>query len=98
MPKAHDMPAGAASAGGRSVRVKRAMRFFGWWFCFFAFLGPLSVCPVCGQSGCPGGAVSAGAFGGVLATAVSGVRWLWGLVARRRVGRRERDEDCRGKR
>ena len=86
MLKTHDMPAGTVSAGGRFAWAKPVARFFGWWFCFFAFLGPLSVCPVCGQSGCPGGAVSASAFGGVLAAAVSGVRWLWGLVACRKGG------------
>jgi hypothetical protein len=48
------------------------LRFCGWWFAMFALLGPLSTCPICGQPGCGGGAISAGILGGLAAAAL----WL----------------------
>lgn len=53
-------------------------RFVGWWFSFFALLGPLSTCPVCGQPGCAGGIAGAGILGGIIA----GVMWLPRQVVR----------------
>lgn len=47
-------------------------RFLVWWFGMFALLGPLSTCPVCGQTGCAGGMASAGILGGLAAAAL----WL----------------------
>ena len=52
------------------------MRFFASWFSFFAILGSFSICPFCGQPGCPGGAADAGILGG-LATVVL---WLSGIL------------------
>jgi hypothetical protein len=46
--------------------------FLAWWFAMFALLGPLSTCPICGQPGCGGSAISAGVLGGVAAA----VLWL----------------------
>ncbi len=60
------------------------VRFAAWWFSLFALLGPLSVCPVCGQSGCPGGAASAGILGGVMAAFISALRWICDSVRHRR--------------
>jgi hypothetical protein len=42
-------------------------RFFKWWISFFVVLGPLAVCPFCGQPGCGGGAFSAGVLGAIVA-------------------------------
>jgi len=54
-------------------RVTRPLgRFLAWWFAMFALLGPLSTCPICGQPGCAGGAISAGILGGLAAAAL----WL----------------------
>ena len=47
--------------------LKPLARFLAWWFSFFALLGHLSTCPVCGQPGCAGGVAGAGIFGGVAA-------------------------------
>jgi hypothetical protein len=43
------------------------MRFFKWWAGLFVLLGPLGVCPFCGQPGCGGGALSAGVLGAIVA-------------------------------
>ena len=43
------------------------VRFFKWWASFFVLLGPLAVCPFCGQPGCGGGALSAGVLGAIVA-------------------------------
>jgi len=67
MPKATGNETATPIAGGRVARLKPVGRFLAWWFSFFALLGPLSACPVCGQPGCPGGAASAGILGGLLA-------------------------------
>ena len=69
---------------GKDGWVKHLLRFFGWWFGFFALLGPLSVCPICGQSGCPGGAASAGVLGGIFAVLVSVPRWIRNVFILRR--------------
>lgn len=67
MLQADDNGTSRPTANGRFTWLKGLVRFVGWWFGFFALLGPLSTCPVCGQPGCPGGAASAGLLGGVLA-------------------------------
>lgn len=43
------------------------VRFFMWWASLFALLGPLAVCPICGQAGCAGGALGAGVLGAIVA-------------------------------
>lgn len=43
------------------------VRFFKWWAGLFVLLGPLAVCPFCGQAGCGGGALSAGVLGAIVA-------------------------------
>ena len=43
------------------------MRFFKWWAGLFVLLGPLVVCPFCGQPGCGGGALGAGVLGAIVA-------------------------------
>ena len=43
------------------------MRFFKWWAGFFVLLGPLAVCPFCGQPGCGGGVLGAGVLGAIVA-------------------------------
>jgi len=64
--------------------LKSILRFSAWWFAFFALLGPLSVCPICGQAGCPGGAASAAFSGGILAALISVPRWIRNSFRRRR--------------
>lgn len=59
-------------------------RFAAWWFSLFALLGPLSVCPSCGQSGCPEGPTSAGVLGGVGAAFISGLHWIFNCAKRHR--------------
>jgi len=52
---------------GVHKRFRPLLRFLAWWFSFFALLGPLSTCPICGQPGCAGGIAGAGILGGVAA-------------------------------
>ena len=42
-------------------------RFLGWWFGIAGLYSVFSVCPFCGQSGCPVGLASAGTIGAFLA-------------------------------
>ncbi len=42
-------------------------RFFGWWFGFTGLYSMFSVCPFCGQQGCPVGVASAGTAGAFFA-------------------------------
>jgi len=43
------------------------IRFFGWWLAFFGLYSSSSVCPFCGQQGCPVGIGSAGLLGVIFA-------------------------------
>lgn len=47
--------------------LSRFMRFFGWWFIFAGALSAFSVCPVCGQIGCPIGVGTTGILAGFFA-------------------------------
>jgi len=58
------------------------VRFLGWWASMFALLGPLSVCPFCGQPGCGVGTAAAGVMGGIVATLMTVPRWVLGLFGR----------------
>jgi len=48
----------------------RVLRFFAWWFAFIGLYSSSSVCPFCGQQGCPVGAGAAGFLGGFFALLV----------------------------
>ena len=50
--------------------IGNIFRFFGLWFAFSGIYAIFSVCPFCGQAGCPVGAGSVGAVGGILAFVV----------------------------
>ncbi len=43
------------------------IRFLGWWLAFFGLYSSSSVCPFCGQQGCPVGMASAGLTGVIFA-------------------------------
>jgi len=59
-------------------RFRPLLRFLAWWFSFFALLGPLSTCPICGQPGCAGGIAGAGVLGGIAAV----LMWVPQQIAR----------------
>ncbi len=54
----------------------RLSRFFLWWLIFAGVYASSSVCPFCGQAGCPVGAASAGVVGGVFAFLITGAKQL----------------------
>lgn len=83
MPQAPDIINSLEPTTAKRTLLKSVLRFLGWWFGFFALLGPLSVCPICGQAGCPGGTVGAGASGGILAALISLPRWIRNVFRRR---------------
>ncbi len=56
-----NMPARKMSPFGR------LFRFIGLWFGFTGLYAAFSVCPFCGQPGCPVGLASSGAIGGLFA-------------------------------
>ena len=45
-------------------------RFIGWWFGCAGLYAAFSVCPFCGQQGCPVGFVSAGSVGAFMVLCV----------------------------
>jgi len=51
----------------RSKWRRPIVRFFKWWAMLFIVGGPLMVCPFCGQAGCGGSTLSAGALGAIFA-------------------------------
>lgn len=61
-------------------------RFFCYWLVFFGIYASSTVCPFCGQPGCPVGVASAGIMGGFFATIwIYGKAWLVrlkGLIGR----------------
>src|SRR5208337_5627207 len=61
-------------------------RFFSWWLVFFGIYASSSVCPFCGQPGCPVGVAAAGIIGGFFAAVwIYGKAWLSrlkGLIGR----------------
>jgi hypothetical protein len=53
------------------------LRFFSWWLVFFGIYASSSVCPFCGQPGCPVGVAAAGIVGGFFAAIWTyGKAWL----------------------
>ena len=53
------------------------LRFFSWWLVFFGIYASSSVCPFCGQPGCPVGVAAAGIMGGFFAAIwIYGKAWL----------------------
>ncbi len=47
--------------------LKKIIHFFVWWLAFFGLYSSSSICPFCGQPGCPVGVGSAGFIGGFFA-------------------------------
>ncbi len=50
-------------------------KFFGCWFAFTGLYSVSSVCPFCGQAGCPVGAAGAGVVGAFMAALVQMRNW-----------------------
>ncbi|HPQ55103.1 MAG TPA: hypothetical protein PK253_17770 [Spirochaetota bacterium] len=44
--------------------LSKLLRYFGWWFIFAGALTTFSICPVCGQVGCPVGIGTTGIIAG----------------------------------
>jgi hypothetical protein len=65
-------------------------RFLKWWVSCFVLLGPLAVCPFCGQPACGGGAFSAGVLGAIVAALTFVPRRFARFIA----GRRPREEQA----
>jgi hypothetical protein len=55
-------------------------RFLTWWLIFAGIYASSSVCPFCGQPGCPVGAGSAGLVGGFFALVISKGKVILSLV------------------
>jgi hypothetical protein len=77
-----------AGTRGRSW-LRPATRFIKWWAGCFLLLGPLAVCPICGQPGCAGGALSAGVLGAIVAALTFVPRRIARLYGRLARGKRQ---------
>ena len=60
--------------------IGNLFRFLGLWLAFTGVYAMFSVCPFCGQVGCPVGAGSAGVIGGFFALAVPNMKNLLSLM------------------
>jgi hypothetical protein len=61
----------------------RIFRFIGSWLGFAGLYSAFSVCPICGQQGCPVGIASAGAVGAFLALCVQDWKTLFRHIRNR---------------
>ena len=71
-PSVHDDAASPEIPSGmkrfyRHPGVGRFVKFLTWWLIFSGIYAGSSVCPFCGQIGCPVGGASAGLVGGLFA-------------------------------
>ena len=64
--------------------VARLYRLGGWWMIFAGSLALFSVCPVCGQAGCPVGIGVFGVLSGLLAFLKVFMKDMTGFLFRRR--------------
>jgi hypothetical protein len=62
--------------------IGRFLKFLTWWLIFSGIYASSSVCPFCGQFGCPVGAGSAGVVGGFFALVIGKGRIILNLVTR----------------
>lgn len=61
----------------------RLFRFFASWFGFTGLYAAFSVCPFCGQQGCPVGMASAGTMGAFLALCLQDWKRLFSYIKNR---------------
>jgi hypothetical protein len=61
--------------------IGRLLRFLTWWLIFSGIYASSSVCPFCGQLGCPVGGASAGIVGGLFALAIGRGKVIMARVA-----------------
>jgi hypothetical protein len=61
--------------------IGRLCRYFTWWLIFTGIYASSSVCPFCGQPGCPVGGVSAGVVGGLFTLVLVKGRLFLNLIA-----------------
>ena len=54
----------------QSPFIGRFLKFLTWWLIFSGIYASSSVCPFCGQAGCPVGGASAGLVGGLCALVI----------------------------
>jgi len=66
----------------------RLFRFLGWWLGLTGLYSAFSVCPFCGQPGCPVGLASAGTVGAFLALCVQDWRSLFRYIKGKMSSRR----------
>ena len=62
-------------------------RFFGWWFGFSGLYAMFSVCPFCGQQGCPVGMGSAGTVGAFFALCMQDWKLFFRFIRERLSGK-----------
>jgi hypothetical protein len=61
-------------------------RFAGWWLAFAGIYVSFSVCPFCGQQGCPVGLGTAGVFGAAFSLLLNGLKHPFAFLRRCRTG------------
>ena len=63
--------------------IGRLLKFLTWWLIFSGIYASSSVCPFCGQLGCPVGGASAGIVGGLFALVIGKGKVIIEQVTRR---------------
>jgi hypothetical protein len=85
-------PTGKGVAAKLLAALRPVGRLFGWWLALTGLVAGTSVCPCCGQAGCPMGAGMASFFGLLGAMLLTPCRALLGL----RRGGAETGQPCPG--
>ncbi len=70
----------------REIRMSpfgHLFRFFGWWFGFTGLYAMFTVCPFCGQPGCPVGIASAGTVGAFFSLCLQDWKRLFSFLKQR---------------
>jgi hypothetical protein len=84
-------PGERRTAEVRLSPIGRFFRFLGWWLGFTGLYATFSVCPFCGQPGCPVGIASAGTVGAFLALCMQDSKRLLGFLRGKMAGKKRRD-------
>ena len=70
-------------------------RFIGWWFGLTGLYAMFSVCPFCGQQGCPVGLASAGSVGALLSLCLQDWKRLFGFLRRKMLNKAPEEKETR---
>lgn len=91
----HNNQSEHASGGGKRKTGAHIMRLIATWFGFSSLYAMFSVCPFCGQAGCPVGVGGAGIIGGFFALIAQSGKLFLSRFGFRAGGKKKSDAACK---